>query len=158
MTQPIGEPLIQRSISQLNWDKNQLQRRPGFVPDEEESECQTSLVYHLISAVGDNEHVIAGFPVLLTGYYVCNIAATYRYVKLYDTTSTPVLGTTAVAITLGIPPLTAANIGFESFPEFYDGIGIATSTDIADTGSTGLPAIQELAINIYYCDNPNPSS
>lgn len=115
-------------------------------------------MYHLISAVGQNEHSIYGFPALLTGYYVCNIASSYRYVKLFDKATTPVLGTDTPAITLGIPPLTAANIGFESFPEFFDGIGIATSTDIADAGSTGLPAIQEMAVNIYYCDNPNPPS
>lgn len=112
-------------------------------------ETSASSMYHLISAVGQNEHTILGSSALLTGYYICNIASAYRYVKLFNKATTPVVGTDTPAMTLGIPPITAANIGFESFPEFPLGLGIATVSGIADADITDV-GINELAVNIFY--------
>lgn len=147
MTRPLSEPDIYKEVGRHGFRVSQLERRPK---DPTAELSAPSTVYHKISAVGQNESLIFGDACYLTGYYICNIAATYRYVKLFDKATTPDVGVDTPAITLGIPPLSAANIGFESFPEFLLGLGLATVTGIADLDATNLPAIQELAINIYF--------
>lgn len=146
MTRPLSEPDIYKEVGRHGFRVSQLERRPK---DPTAALSEPSLIYHRIAAVGLNQQTIISAPAFLTGYYISNISSGFRYVKLYDQAAVPDVTTDTPKITLGIPPQTAANIGFESFPEFEVGIGIAQTSGIADDDASNV-GFRELAVNIYY--------
>lgn len=109
----------------------------------------TSSIFHRIATAGVNNVSIKGSPGLVTGYYICNIASTFRYVKLFDKASAPTMGVDVPEVVLGIPPLSAANIGFDSPLPFDLGIAMAATVEIDDLDATGV-GFRDLAINFYY--------
>ncbi len=106
-------------------------------------------VYHVISAASTNAASVKASPGVVTGYYLVNAGAAFRYVKLYDTAGTPTVGTTAVRLTLGIPLASAANVNLDPPLLFETGIGIAIVTGMADSDATAVAAT-EVAVNLYY--------
>ncbi len=106
-------------------------------------------VYHLISAASTNAGVVKASAGIVSGYYLVNTAATFRYVKLYDKASSPTVGTDTPRCVYGIPPLSAANVSLDIPIAFETGIGIATVTGIADS-NTGAVAANDLAVTLYY--------
>lgn len=107
-------------------------------------------VYHLISAASTNAAVVKASAGLVTGYYIVNTnTTTFRYVKLYNKATSPTVGTDTPRVVLGIPPVSAANVSLELPLAFETGIGIATTTGIADSDSTAVAA-SELAVSLYY--------
>lgn len=109
----------------------------------------TSGIYHLISAASTNAAVVKASPGKLTGYYLVNTALAFRYVKLYNTASTPTAGSGAPAVVLGVPPASAANVAYDAPPAFSAGIGITTVTGIADSDASAVAA-NDLAVTLFY--------
>ena len=109
----------------------------------------TSDVYHLISAGSTNAGVVKAAPGQVTGYYIVNTAAAFRYVKLYNKASSPTVGSDTPRIVLGVPPTSAANVAFDLPPFFGTGIAIATVQGVADSDSTAVSA-NDLAVSLYY--------
>lgn len=120
---------------------------PG-TPDNLRKSVSAS-TYHVISAASTNAANVKASAGVVTGYYLVNTAATFRYVKLYDLAGTPTVGTSPVAETWGIPPTSAANMNLDPPLAFPTGIAIAIVAGIADSDATAVGA-NDVAVNLYY--------
>lgn len=105
--------------------------------------------YHLISAASTNAAAIKASGGLMLGYYIANVNAAFRYVKLYNKASSPTVGTDTPRVVLGIPGDSAANMSFFAPVEFATGLAIATTTGIADSDATAV-GLNDLAVTVYY--------
>lgn len=106
-------------------------------------------VYHKISAASTNADTVKASPGVVTGYYIVNINAAFRYVKLYNKASNPTVGTDTPLVVLGIPGAGAANINFDPPIAFSTGIAIAIVTGLADS-SAGVVAATEIGVTLLY--------
>lgn len=111
--------------------------------------------FHLISANGTNATLIKASDnsplrqgVRLYGWFIYNSNASPRKVAFHDLGITPTAGA-AVKFSLTIPGNSAANAGFEDAIHFAAGLGITTTTGIADSDSAGVAA-NDLNINLFY--------
>lgn len=105
--------------------------------------------YHKVAAASTNADTVKASPGVVTGYYLVNIAATFRYVKLYNKASSPTVGTDTPRCIYGIPPLSAANMVL-TFPiAFETGIAIAIVTGIQDSDATAVSA-NDVAVTLHY--------
>lgn len=87
-------------------------------------------------------------PGQLYGWYLANNAAAVRYVKVYDTASTPD-GTFTPVLTLALPANSAANVFLATGMEFLNGIALRASTGVADN-DTGAPTANDVIVNVFY--------
>ena len=110
---------------------------------------QSALVYHVISAASANADNVKASAGILTGYYLVNTAAAFRYVKLYNTSGTPTAGSGTPRCVFGIPAASAANINLSLPVAFETGIGITIVTGIADSDATAVGA-NEVAVTLYF--------
>ena len=105
--------------------------------------------FHLVSAATTNATNIKASAGKVTGWYIYNSNASARKVNFYNSSTTPILGTTVLHSAIIIPGLAAANVSFPNGIDFGTGIGIATVTELTDAGNTAV-ALNDLIINIYY--------
>src|SRR3970040_2080738 len=105
--------------------------------------------YRKISAASTNADTVKASPGLVTGYYLVNTAATFRYVKLYNKASNPTVGTDTPRNVYGIPAGGAANMNYDPPIAFETGHAIAIVTGIADS-STGAAALNDVAVTLHY--------
>lgn len=105
--------------------------------------------YHKISAATTNADTVKASAGVVTGYYLVNAAAAYRYVKLYNKASNPTVGTDTPRCVYGIPGGAAANMNFDPPIAFETGIAIAIVTGIADS-SAGAVAANDVAVTLHY--------
>jgi hypothetical protein len=106
-------------------------------------------VYRLVSAAGTNAASIKASAGQVYGWYLYNTASAMRVVKLYDTASTPTVGTTTPKLTIPIPAGSGANVEYTQGIAFSSGIGIGTTTGIADS-DTGAVGANEVVVNLFY--------
>jgi hypothetical protein len=85
----------------------------------------------------------------LYGWFIYNNATSTRYVKLYNVSSAPTVGTTTPVFTLPIPAGAAANVAFPNGIAFDTGIGLGAVTGVADN-STGAPSANDVTITLFY--------
>jgi hypothetical protein len=83
------------------------------------------------------------------GYYFANRATAWRYLKLYDKATAPVVGTDTPKMTLPLPPESAGHVPFPQGVEFANGIGVGATTGLADT-DTGAPTANDVVLNLFY--------
>lgn len=86
------------------------------------------------------------------GWALFNINASPRYLKIYNTSSAPVVGTTVPQIRLLIPGNTAgggANVEVANGISFTTGIGIGVTSGITD-GDITFPTSNEVIINLLH--------
>lgn len=105
--------------------------------------------YHLISAASTNAAVIKSGPGAVVGYMIGNTSVQMEFVKLYDKSSTPTVGTDVPLVVLPVPTASAANVAYDFSVEFQNGIGIATTLGVGDGDSTAVGA-NDLAVTIFY--------
>lgn len=106
--------------------------------------------FHLVSVSGTNQTPIKTGVAKITGWYIYNSNGSSRKVTFYDTAGTPTAGSlTGLKFSLVIPPLSAANAPFPAGIAFTSGIGITTTTGLADSDAVGVAA-NDLIINIFY--------
>ena len=105
--------------------------------------------YHKISAASTNADTVKASAGLVTGYYLVNTGADFRYVKLYNKASSPTVGTDTPRCVFGVPAGGAANMAFELPIAFATGIAIAIVTGIADSDATAVGA-SEVAVTLFY--------
>lgn len=109
-------------------------------------------VHKAISAASTNEALIQAGPVQIYGWSLYSVNASARYLKLYNTATTPVVGTDTPVMTILIPgSSTGAGNNWQgahgiSFPL---GLGFALTTGIADN-NTGAVAANEIAVNLHW--------
>ncbi|HEY5549587.1 MAG TPA: hypothetical protein VIK37_00020 [Candidatus Saccharimonadales bacterium] len=83
------------------------------------------------------------------GWFLFNTSTVIRYVKLYNKSSSPIVGLDKPMMTIPLPAGGGANVNFTSGIHFSRGIGIAATTGVADS-STGQPADGDIIVNIIY--------
>lgn len=120
---------------------------PGQPDDFPRSQSASS--YHVISAASANAANVKAGPGVVTGYFLVNTAAAFRYVKLYNTAGTPTAGSGTPREVYGIPAASSANINFDPPIAFETGIGITIVTGIADSDATAVGA-NEVAVTLHY--------
>ena len=92
---------------------------------------------------------IKGSAGQIYGWFLFNNAASVRYVKLYNTSSAPSVGSSTPFMTIPLPAGGGANVNFTSGISFSHGIGIGATTGVTD-GNTGAPAAHDVIVNIIY--------
>lgn len=112
-------------------------------------------VFSYVSSSSNNSNLVTGSPAAFFGYAVFNTTGTQRYIKIYQTSSAPGVGTTAnLLMTLGIPGSTAGGAGanmISAFPLAYSTKGLGfTITDSPLTTSTGTIGQNDLVVNFFY--------
>lgn len=105
--------------------------------------------YHKISAASTNADTVKAAAGFVTGYYLVNEAASFRYVKLYNKASNPTVGGDTPRCVYGIPATSAANICLDPPVAFATGIAIAIVAGIADSDATAVAA-NEVAVTLHY--------
>ncbi len=85
----------------------------------------------------------------LYGWYVCNQATSTRYLKIYNSSSAPTVGTDTPFMTMPIPAGGCANESVENGIELNTGLGVGCVTGVADN-STGAPSANDCVVNIFY--------
>lgn len=106
-------------------------------------------VYHLIAAATTNASSVKAEAGVVTGYYLVNESAGFRYVKLYNKASAPTVGTDTPRCVFGIPAGSAANLCLDPPVLFETGIALAVVAGIADSDATAVGA-SEVAVTLYY--------
>lgn len=105
--------------------------------------------YKLISAATTNATSVKASAGQVYGYYISNVNAAARYVKLYDKASAPTVGTDVPKWTLMIPAGSAANCDITNGLEFTLGIALAITVGVADADVAAVAA-NELVVNLAY--------
>lgn len=105
--------------------------------------------YHVVSAASTNEATIKPTPGEVTGWFITNKSAFFRFVKLFNAISPPTLSVATPKLTLGIPSLSSANVAFDSPLEFDTGITIAIVGGIS-IGATSAVAANDIVVDILY--------
>lgn len=106
--------------------------------------------YSLICAATTNTNVVKASAGRVYSYTISNVAATPRYVKLYNKASAPTLASDVPVRRITIPA--NASVNFSSpvgLAGFTAGIAIAITTGILDN-DTGAPGAAEVVANIDY--------
>jgi hypothetical protein len=103
------------------------------------------------AAAGNNSTLVkssAGRVYKITGY---NAATTLRFLKLYNKTTAPVVGTDTPVNTFALPPSKDFDIDFGIIGRsFATGIGFGLSTGVADADTGALVAGDILAMNTHF--------
>jgi hypothetical protein len=105
-----------------------------------------------ISAASTNATVVKSSAGQVYAIYVTNTNASPRYIKLYNVSSSPTVGTTTVFARAMIPADTTGNGFVVPIPagvEFTTGIAYGLTTGSADN-DTGTVAAGEIIVNVWY--------
>ena len=108
--------------------------------------------FRLLSAATTNATLIVVRPVLLTTLVVINTSVSVRFLKLYDTATTPTAGSGVPIWTI---PVSASATGAGlSLPlaipvAFNNGIGLTITANIGDTDATAITANDITIVGAY---------
>lgn len=109
-------------------------------------------ISRVISAASTNATSAKASAGQVYGWYVSNVNAAARYLKLYNKASAPTVGTDTPVMTILIPGNTAgagATVAFENGIAFGTGIAYALTTGVADS-DTGAVAANEIVAHVLY--------
>lgn len=105
-----------------------------------------SIPYHNLSAASTNSTNVKGSAAQMYGYAISNTNASARYVKFYDKSTAPTIGTDTPKHTIEVP---GSSIVIRAFPEglhFSNGFGWGTTTGVADS-DTGAVGSNDLVVD-----------
>jgi hypothetical protein len=92
---------------------------------------------HVVAAASTNAAVVKASAGRLLGVNLSNTTASWVYLKLHNTTTTPTAGA-AIFMSIGIPPNGRADFTFEGGIGFSTGIGRTIVTGAADSDATAV--------------------
>lgn len=96
-------------------------------------------VRNIVSAASTNATNLKTAAGRVVGFSFANTNAAWRYVKLHNAVANPpVAGTTAVAMTIAVPPNGVTNNAFEGGLAFGTGLGFTIVTGSADNDSNAV--------------------
>lgn len=98
---------------------------------------------------GVNSNSVKGSAGQLYGWQITNLSAAKRYVKLYNGSAAPTVGTDPVPIKIPLLATDKSEMYFDSGIPFSAGIGVGTTTGLADT-DTGSVTAGDLVINFFF--------
>ena len=99
-----------------------------------------STPYHNLSAATTNATNVKSAACQMYGYSISNTNASTRYVKFYDKTTAPSVGTDTPKHTVQIPGNGTVIRAIPEGMKFVNGFGWATTVNVADTDSTAVGA------------------
>lgn len=100
-----------------------------------------NLIFRRIATADTNAAVIKAGAGRLYAYEAINLTAAWKFVKLYNKATAPVVGTDVPLMTIGIPPNGAADLSrIHGLQGFAAGIAIAITNGVADTDATAVAA------------------
>jgi hypothetical protein len=105
-----------------------------------------------ISAATTNATVVKASAGKLGGWFLSNVNASPRYLKVYNKATSPTVGTDVPVLTIIIPGNTAgagANLESTNGLLFSTGISFAITTGVADNDATAVAA-NELVANLWF--------
>ena len=108
--------------------------------------------FRLLSANSTNGTNIKSSSGNLYGWSITNTNASIRYVKVYDKSTTPSVGTDTPILTIMIPGNangTGNNIFISGGMAFTNGLGIGITTGAPDN-DTGAVGANEVIVNMFY--------
>ncbi|MDD5249637.1 MAG: hypothetical protein PHY45_11660 [Rhodocyclaceae bacterium] len=110
-----------------------------------------ALVAKLISAATTNATLIKNAAGTLYSIYVANTTASWRFLKLYNKSSAPTVGTDIPVMTIPIAPNSSGSVGIPSDTgiAFSAGIALAVTGAMPDADTTAV-ALYDVAANIVY--------
>lgn len=106
-------------------------------------------ISRVISAATTNATSVKASAGQVYGWYISNVNAAARYVKLYDKASAPTVGTDTPVMTLMIPATGGTNVEFGNGIAFGTGIALAITTAVTDA-DTAPVAANEIVVNLLY--------
>jgi len=83
------------------------------------------------------------------GWFMYNLASGTRYIKLYNDSGAPTIGTDTPVLTIPLGADQGANVEYLGGIAFSSGIGIGATTGVADN-DTGAPGDNEVIVNVFY--------
>lgn len=120
------------------------------------SSGNASSIFHYASSSsgGPYSTSIATVGSVLRGYSLFNVATAPRYVKYFNTSSTPTIGVAVPLITILLPASTGGLGGgavqtFVNGCNFPNGLAVAVTLNMADT-DTGPAEKGDVVVNTYY--------
>jgi hypothetical protein len=108
--------------------------------------------YKIISAATTNAANIKASTGQVYGIYLVNLNAAVRYLKLYNMTGSPTVGTSTPELTFAIPASTTGAGFVLTVPTgiaFTVGIAMALTTGVGDSDSTAVAANEIVGTILY---------
>jgi hypothetical protein len=104
---------------------------------------------HVIAAAGTNATSVKASAGRVLGWSLSNTTAAYKYVRFYNLTTAPTVGTSTVTQTIGIPPNGLAQMQFPGGIAFATGIALSITGAPADNDTTAVVA-NDVVGDVYY--------
>jgi hypothetical protein len=136
--------------SNLLWQIGKLIERLTSVTSA--SGSTPSLPYKLISEASTNETVVKDSSGTINSIIAVSLSETVTYLKLYNQSTLPTVGTDIPVMTIPIPTNTAGAgfvIPLSNGLQFSEGISFAITSGVADS-DTGAIAADVVVINFTY--------
>ena len=108
-----------------------------------------STPYHLVSAASTNTNFIKASAGQLYSYSLTNTSASIKYVKFFNKTSAPTLGTDTPVLTVGIPATSTVTWHNTVGSVYGTGIAYAITGAAADADAT-VVAAGDVVLNVDY--------
>jgi len=121
----------------------------GIVQVQELLPAGGALIHRKLAANTTNATSVLDAAGRVYGWYVFNLSAATKYLKLYDLAAAPAVGTDTPVMTIPIPPGGGANVWFSGGIAFSTGIAYAITGGVADTDTTAL-ATNDVVLNLLY--------
>jgi hypothetical protein len=83
------------------------------------------------------------------GWSLTNTTAAFKYVRLYNLTTTPIVGTTVPSIVIAIPPNAVVQAAWDVPITFSSGFGYAITNASADLDATAVAALDVLGVLLW---------
>jgi len=100
----------------------------------------SAMKFRLVSLATINLNPVKQYGANLKGALLINTNAAARYVKLYESTDAPAVGTTVPALTIEVPASSQVPLAWPDGINFSKTMWVATTTGVADSDSTAVGA------------------
>lgn len=108
-----------------------------------------AMEFRQVSAASTNLAQVKGFATNLKGALIINTNAAARYVKLYESTDQPVVGTTIPKLTILIPASGQLALTWSDGVNFGKSMWMATTANAVDSDATAVAA-GDLITQLFY--------
>ena len=93
----------------------------------------------IIASAGNNATTVKGSAAVLYGIHLYNNASSALFVKLYNLSSVPTVGTSTVLATVGVAPGANADVAFAGFGS-TTGLGYTITAGVTSTSTVAVSA------------------
>lgn len=139
-----GDLASEESVKEINLAQTDGSQKTRVVP----ANTGGLKVYRNINLVASGVN-IKNSAGQIYGWFLFNNAASVRYLKLYNKSSSPSVGSDTPFMTIPLPAGAGANVNFTSGITFSSGIGIGATTGVADSDSSA-PSANDVIVNVIY--------